>query len=378
MVKFSTMGELQYIEKYKIDKSNHLISEFVAVIKNIKDKYFNVLISAQRYIENDNEFYDTSVQLTDIDKKFVKIEFKTRYIMRLDHYMDHIDKLYRTKVKNETVILDYNTYTWYNSTTKAENDYRLRLGTIRTNGSLEDDDNSVLYITVDKANGVTKCGNDFTIKPISVENETVIFENKPPVEIFTLTDVGLVHFLDQQILHDYYDKSGVFWNVKYHELYIPENNFLSNIHPICMLHNKMTITDLSGHSETFDIEYDEYGIYVDSTFKDSSYKLPVIFERYVNEDEEFQEENSLHPVHIDHSNLHINHHEGLYALDRFILNDDYSHDYDKFAEFIREVRKLNDDEMNYISIELDEHICDDPPILYVENFESIVDEILQK
>ena len=38
MIQFSTMGELQYIERYKIDKSTKLIAEFVAGIKNIKNK----------------------------------------------------------------------------------------------------------------------------------------------------------------------------------------------------------------------------------------------------------------------------------------------------------------------------------------------------
>ena len=375
MIKFSEMGQLNYIEKYKIDKDTKLISEYTAGINNIEDKFFNVIIHTQKYIENKEEFYETSVQLTDINGKFMKMEFRSHYIMRLDHYMEHIDRLYRSKVNKEAPQLDYNKYTWYNSTMKTENEYKIGLGYIKTNNPKDPTETSYVYISIDKQNGAVKCGNDITIRSINVDGETITFENKPPIEIFTITNNGMIHFYDQNISHVYYDKFGVYNFIKYHNLYIPENNFLSNIHPCHMLHNKMTITYTDGHSETFDIDYDEFGIYSENSFKDP-YRLPVIYERYVNENNEFEEVNSLHPLHIDHSNLQITHNDKLYAMDRFIYQDDFTTDHEKYAEFIREVRKLTDDEIKSIAVSLDEFVCGDPPILYIENFESIIEESL--
>lgn len=376
MIQFSTMGELQYIERYKIDKSTKLIAEFVAGIKNIKDKYFNVIITAQRYIENKEEYYETSVQFTDINGKYTKMEFRSRYIMRLDHYMDHIDRLYKSKVEKEAPNLDYSSRTWYNSTIKTENEYQVYLGSIKTNNPKDTSENVQLYITVDKQLGATKYGNDTTIKSITVEDETVKFNNTSPVEIYTVSENGLVTFSGQNVIHAYYDEFGIYDYIKYSELYIPENNILSNIHPCCMLHNKMTITYMDGHSESFNIDYDEFGIYSKNSFINPDYRLPVVYERYVNDDNEFLEVNSIHPIHIDHSNLQVNHHQFLYAMDRFIFQDDYSHEYDKYAEFTREVRKLTDDNMNHIKDSLDEYTSDDPPMIYVENFESIIEEAL--
>lgn len=376
MIHFSTMGELQYIERYKIDKSTKLIAEFIAGIKNIKDKYFNVIIIAQRYIEDGEEYYDTSVQLTDIDGKYMKMEFRSRYIMRLDHYMEHIDRLYKSKVEKEAPNLDYCSRTWYNSTMKTENEYQVHLGSIKTNNPKDNNESVQLYITVDKQLGATKCGNDTTIKSITVKDETIKFNNIPPVEIYTVSENGLVTFSGQNVTHAYYDKFGIYDYIKYSDLYIPENNILSNIHPCCMLHNKMTMTYIDGHSKSFDIDYDEFGIYSENSFIKPGYRLPVVYERYVNEDNEFLEVNSIHPIHIDHSNLQVNHHQFLYAMDRFVLQDDYNHEYDKFAEFTREVRKLSDNEKNYITVSLDEYTYDDPPMIYVENFESIIEEAL--
>lgn len=375
MINFSTMGDLQYIERYKIDKFTKLIAEFVAGIKNIKDKYFNVLIIAQRYVEDGKEYYDTSVQLTDINGKFMRMEFKSRYIMRLDHYMEHIDRLYKAKVEKEAPNLDYSSRTWYNSTMKTENEYQVHLGTIKTHNLKDPEETVELYITVDKQLGATKCNNDITIKPITVENETVKFDNVPPKEIYIVLEDGLVSFSGQDIIHTYYDKFGIYDYIKYSNLYIPENDILSNIAPCHFLHNKMTITYMDGHSESFDIDYDEFGIYSENSFIKPDYRLPVLYERYCNEDNEFLEVNSIHPVHIDHSNLQVNHHQFLYTMDRFILQDDYSHDHDKFAEFVREVRKLSDKEMDYMKTSLDTH-DGRYPIVYVENFESIIEEAL--
>ena len=364
MINFSTMGKLQYLYQYKIDKFNkNIIAEFTACIKNIYDKYFNVLIKATRISENNEAYYETSIKFTDIEGKVIKSIFNTPYIMRLDHYMIHIDRIYRSKIKKENIKLDCTRYTWYNSTNKTENEYQVKIADIINNK----DEKIDLFITVNKQNGVIKCDNDITIEPITYNDEILIF-GKNPVEIYNVGKTGMLHFEDQCITHDYYDELGELKRVNFYDLYVPENLILNNIQPLCLLHKKIKFDN-----HIINIKYDEFGMYEEN----DSGNHDFLYERFINEDNLFEEANSLHPIHIDHSNVNVTNSDKIYALDSFIYSSDYNHDYNRFAVFVREARKLNDSEIDIIKEEIEKYDMSNGPLLHIEDFfESIIDETM--
>ena len=365
MINFSTMGDLQYLYQYKIDKLNkNLIAEFTACIKNIDNKYFNIFIQATRISENNKAYYDTSIKFTDIKGKVIKSSFNTAYIMRLDHYMIYIDRIYRSKIKKEPVNLDFTRFSWYNSSNKTENEYQVKIGDISTN---KDEEKLNLFITVIKENGIIKCDNDITIKQVTYNDGTLTFE-KDPIEIYNIGKTGLVHFENNSITHDYYTESGELKRVIFSDLYVPEILNLNNIQPFCLLYKKVECDD-----KTINIKYDEFGMYEENDTGDADF----LYERFIDEDNLFEESNSLHPIHIDQSNINVTNSDKIYALDSFRYKDDYNHDYDRFATFTREARKLNESEIDSIRAEIKNYNMDNGPILHVEDFlESIINETM--
>ena len=365
---FRSMGKLEYMTKYKMDKDKKTIKSFLAIINNIGNDFFQIIIST---------FLDTSDNIKGPvfnnlvvfrDKMGIqhKFSFETRYVMRLDHYIEHIKRLYKTKVKKETVKLDYSQHHWYNSTIKTENEYQVNLGTILgtvKNPNSNESDN--LMITVDKRNGVICRERDAFIKPISIIDGEVKFDISS-IEIFTLGDTGVFHFVDKEIYHDYFDENGVHHHLVCSGLEIPRDDILHNIPTFYQNHNIITIDN----EETINIIYDDYGIYKSNNNMD---KYPVVYESYkgpTNISGLPDIVYSLHPVHIDHNNMNLTNSDMIYAFDNFdegfeAKNNEYI--------FTREARRIKQIDIDKIHRQLlENHVCN----LCVPSIDMLIYEIL--
>jgi len=365
MIDFRSMGKLEYMTKYRIDKDKKTIKGFLAIIENIDNEFFKICISA--FLDDTDNIkgpiFNNLVVFRDRMGIQHKFSFETRYIMRLDHYIEHIKRTYKTKVKKETVKLDFSQRHWYNSTIKTENEYQVNLGSIRK-GKNVDAESGDMIITVDKKNGVICREKDAFIKPISIINDEVKFDNLS-IEIFTLGNTGIVHFVDKEIYHDYYDTNGKYHHLKFSRLDVARDMALHNIPTLYQNHKIINIDD----QETIEVEYDVYGIYKSNNVEE---KYPVMYDEiYSSRDISGYPAivYSLHPVHIDHNNLSLTHSDSLYALDNYdsafeANNNEYI--------FTRETRRFGQREIDKIKHE----IKDNRHGIMVPSIDSLIYEVL--
>ena len=364
MIEFEKMGTMEYLTSYKIDKDLKVIAEYTALIKNIKDKYFNVVIHAERIVDDDKCYYDTSVQLTDSENNHLKFYFEYPYIMRIDHYMTYIDQMYHCKIKDKNFILDYNMYTYENALSKTENEYNVKISEILGSDNVKND----LYITVDKNNVAVRTGNEIYIKPIK-EDGSVDVGNI--LEMFILSENGMMHFLKDHIIYDSFEEDKEIKHIEYSDLFIPENDILSCIPEYYMIMKEMK-TDSGNHIK---IDYDEFGIMRESTEEE---KDPIICESYydtIYDKHILNITNSLHPMYIDLNNMSSYYRDGLYALDKFVYIDEYN---SKFANYTRQVRNISDKDKHDIIEAIELAHDEDAPILYDTCLESIMDDFLKE
>lgn len=367
MIIFRNMGSLQYMIKYKINRDTKTIKSFLAIIDSIDDMFTKVAIST--IINKSSKLgtmYTNYVQMTDKAGKIHQFNFDSCYVMRLDHYIDYIKRWYRTKVENKVEKLDYTQYHYYNSTLKTENEFQVPIGVIATNNG--DEEKGTIYITVDKNNGAIKCGNDITIKAVTVEDDAVRFDNIP-VEIFSVGKSGIVHFIDREIYHDYYDKDGIHHNVSFSGYDIPKQDTLINLPTFYQIHRIVNIGDPI--EETINIDYDCYGIYKSN----DSEKYPVIYRNFNDSNNPSLPEivYSLHPVHIDHNDMNLTQSDGLYALDH--LDTCFEADDSQYV-FTREVRKIDESHINYIKSEIEQSPDSIMGGLCLASIDSLVYDIL--
>lgn len=344
MFNFRSMGKLEYMTKYRIDKDKKIIKGFLAVIENIDNDFFKICISVllDDKLKNRSPVYNNLIVFRDKLGIQHKFSFESFYVMRLDHYIEHIKRTYKTKVEKETVKLDYCQHHWYNSTIKTENEYQVNLGSIKAGKNSSESPINVM-ITVDKKNGVICREKDAFVKPISIINGEVKFDLSS-VEIFTLGDTGIVHFVDKEIHHDYYDKHGDHHNLVFSGLDVTIDNPLQNIPAFYQNHK---IVNIDG-KETIEIDYDVYGIYKSNNLEE---KYPVMYDEfYSGADNNPAIVHSLHPVHIDHNNLNLTHSDSLYALDNF--DSGFEANNNEYI-FTREARRFGQKDIDKIKHEID-------------------------
>mgnify|MGYP003292741354 CR=1 FL=1 len=364
MLDFRSMGKLEYMTKYRIDKDTKIIKSFIAIIDNIDNNFFKICISVFLDDKRKNKVSVYNNLIVFKDKRGIqhKFSFDSFYVMRLDHYIEHIKRTYKTKVEKETVKLDFYQHHWYNSTIKTENEYQVNLGSIKTGKNSESSID--VMITVDKKNGVICREKDAFVKPITIVNGETKFDSSS-VEIFTLGNTGVVHFVDKEIYHSYYDKHGDQHSLVFSGLDIIINGPLHNIPAFYQNHKIVNIDD----KETIEIDYDVYGIYKSNN---SESKYPVMYEEiYSGKDISGYPAivYSLHPIHIDHNNLSLTHSDSLYALDNYdSVFEANSNEY----IFTRETRRFEQKDIDKINYE----ITNNRNSLLVPSIDDLIYEVL--
>lgn len=365
MFDFRSMGKLEYMTKYRIDKEKKTIKGFLAIIENIDNEFFKICIST--FLDDKDtikgSIFNNLIVFRDKMGISHKFSFETRYVMRLDHYIEHLRRTYKTKIKKETVKLDFSQRHWYNSTIKTENEYQVNIGSIRK-GKNSDIESVDMMITVDKKNGVICREKDVFIKPITVVDGDIKFDLSS-VEIFTLGDTGIAHFIDKEIYHDYYDKNGKHHHLVFSGLNVPKDDILHNIPIFYQNHSIVKVDD----QETINIEYDVYGMYKSNN---SGEKYPVMYESiYSSRDISGYPAivYSLHPVHIDHNNLNLTHSDSLYALDNY--DSAFEANSNEYI-FTREVRRLEERHINKINHEIQENRHN----IVVPSIDTLIYEVL--
>ena len=340
MVDFRSMGKLEYMTKYRIERKTKIVRGFIGIIENIDDTFFNICIST--YLDEKHRVYNNLVVFKDKSGTKHKFSFDSFYLMRLDHFIEQIKRTYKSKVEKEASVLTYSTHHWNSSTIKTDSNYQVNIGKIKM-GKYSDKSVDVM-ITVDKNNGVVCMENDAFVKPVTY-NEGVPQFDPISIEIFSLGDTGYAHFVDKEIYHEYYDDNGDHHTVQFLGL-VNAISPLENLTPFYQNHETIIIDD----KETINIEYDVHGIYKSNN---SNNKYPVFYEEFFadrsNDPHVPDVVYSLHPLHIDYNNFSLNNSDSLYALDYYDSADEANMDEYMFT---RETRKLSQKDINKINSDI--------------------------
>ena len=372
MVKFSEYGKMEYCTRYKIDKEANVIAEYDALISNISDKFTNVHIHATRYVDDRGVNYETTAHFTDPNGIRTRLEFGSSVVMRLDAYMRHIERLYAIKIQKHNPVFDYVEHTWYNSTIKTENEYKVKIGEVMLGDTKQD-----LFIDVPKDRAVVVYGTDVSIKGVEYdpETETVTIDNDV-YERFVVTDSGMIHYIHNTIIQDYVAGDQLH-HIEFCDYEFPNNCILVNMVPEFYLPTQSIKLTEGEDVTTIVVDYDNFGLvrHYGRPHKEGEKKIYHVHEEFFDTDNTLYEANSLHTVFIDMNNARVSYAHDLIAFDHIQYIDE---DNSKFAEFYRHVRSLNDNDRTKLSDTIDNYdmYADSSLALYVEDFDNIISRFI--
>lgn len=366
---FNTIGKFKYFEEYNIDKKNKCIREYKAFIKSYKNILKNIIIESERIIEDDKPTYFQNRITANVlnDKRNSRI---VTYYTNSSNVISIHDTLFaiedRIKDQDHPHNFDSPTQINYNlSNKKTDTDYTVFLGFIRNNKDNLYDVN----ITVDKENVVENYKRSFSVKKIVKDeigtNKTKYNTEIVPKELYNLTNDGYVHFKDQAIYHNFFDKNDNFLFSKLLGYEYPIHSLLPDVIPGFYNHHRYELYDSEKMLEAYSITFDNWGLIEKLDFS----KYPVIYEDFYNEMEELEAIYSLHPLHFDYSNFNTKYTDNLYCQDSLELFDDGD---ENIAIYSRHVRELSEESIAYMRI--DYHLSVVHSVLYNEDFDTIVAE----